>query len=76
MHTSLNARDHDRYETEHHSNLRGLITLLVCAMLLIGLAYAAMVLLTSPDSWVAEATLTSFRSDAPVTLVATADPAR
>ncbi len=76
MHTSLNARDHDHYETEQHSNLRGLITLLVCAMLLVGLAYAAMIMLTAPDSWMAEATLTSFRGEAPATIVATAEPMR
>ena len=77
MHTSLNARDHGRYETEDHSNLRGLFTLIVCAALLIGLAYGSMVLLTSPDGWVAEATLTSFRGEEPMTMVAVAtDPSR
>lgn len=77
MQTSLNARDHDRYETEHHSNLRGLLTLLACSILLIGLAYVAMILLTSPDGLVTQATLTSFQGGETMTLVATnAEPAR
>ena len=77
MHTSLNDRDHDRYEAENHSNLRGLFTLLACAALLVGLAYVSMIVLMSPDGWVAEATLTSFRGEEPMTMVASAtDPIR
>ena len=77
MQTSLNARDHDRYETETHSSLRGLVTLLACAFVLIGLAYAAMILLTSPEGLVTQATLTSFQGGETMTLVSTSsEPAR
>ncbi len=76
MEPSLNARDHDHYDT-HHSGLRGVLTLLACSAALVGLVYAGMILLTSPDGLVTQATLTSFQGEAPMTLVATAsDPTR
>lgn len=70
MMTSLNARDHDKHEAGEHSNLRGVLTLMVCSGLLVGMAYVAMVLLTSPDGWVADATLTTFHPNQPTIMAA------
>ena len=74
MTTSLTARDHDQYEAGEHSNLRGIVTLLACSALLVGLAYLAMKFLTSPDGWVAEATLTTYQGGQP-TIMASNGPA-
>lgn len=75
MDTSLNARDHDAYEVGEHSTWRGLITLLACAIVLVGLAYVTMIVLTSPDGWFAEATLTSYQGETPA-LIAANEPVR
>ncbi len=74
MTTSLNARDHEHYEAGEHSNLRGIVTLVACSTLLVGLAFLAMKFLTSPEGWVAEATLTTYQGGQP-TIMATNAPA-
>lgn len=65
MQPSLNARDHEYYETSSHSTWRGLATLVGASVFLVGAAYLGMILLTSPNSWMAEATLTSFQGEEP-----------
>ena len=63
MQSSLNTRDYSKSEREplDHSNLRGLLTLLICSAIIIAVAYGAMLALTSPDGWVAQAVHTSFQ---------------
>jgi hypothetical protein len=64
--------DHKDYKIRFDENLRGAVIVVVGSVALVGLAWGAMMMLTSPDGWVTKAA-NSAVSDEGTQLVSFAD---
>jgi hypothetical protein len=54
---------HEEHKIRLHDNLRGIVIMMLGAAGLVGLAFGAMVMLTSPDGWVTKAANSAISSE-------------
>ncbi len=73
MHMDSHSRD---FDSEEPSGLRGFLTLVGCSAVMVAIAYAAMLALTSPEGWATRAAHVAMHETAPstATLVSNTDP--
>lgn len=62
-HLTADAADHAEHKIRFDDNLRGAIVVVLGAVALVGMAFGAMVVLTSPDGWVTKAANTAISGE-------------